>query len=70
MKYILILSMIFISACSGRSSDDTMTDIEICLDQGGEWQGECAFPNEYCRVRAQCKPESEFCPCIDWHAKD
>lgn len=71
MKYLLILSIALLAACGGESSEapQELTEIEICLDQGGEWQGECAFPNEYCLIRSQCKPGAEFCPCAKWALK-
>ena len=69
MKLLIILSVVFIVGCSGESSEE-ITDIEMCLDQGGEWQGECVYANEYCMVRASCKPEATFCPCQEWGIKD
>ena len=71
-KLIIAMIAIAISACGGESSEDSveLAAVEICLDQGGEWQGECAFSGEYCIARAQCKPNAEFCPCVQWTIKD
>lgn len=65
------LLAVLLSACSGESEDPAViTEIEICIDQGGEWQGECTFANEYCAIRVQCKPNAEFCPCDVWGIKE
>lgn len=58
-------------SCGGDGQSSTSAEeVEICLDQGGEWAGECAFANEYCAIRARCKPNADFCPCDTWKLKD
>lgn len=42
MKYLLIVTLSLLTACGG--STEMLTDIEICLDQGGEWaDNQCIY---------------------------
>lgn len=69
MKYILILSAILLSSCGGGTETEPpemLTDIEICLDQGGEWaDDQCVFFDEseyYETLDVMCKMNSQYCP--------
>lgn len=72
MKYLLAISVLTLCACSGEQSKEPpeqLADIEICLDQGGEWQGECVFQGEYCLFYVSCS-KGDSCPCAYWTTKD
>lgn len=66
MKYILILSTMLLASCSGSEAPSMLTDIEICLDQGGEWQGDyCEYEDEKPVNYMFCKPDNgrgQECP--------
>lgn len=70
MKHLIIAICIALSSCGGESNEETLAEIEVCLDSGGEWQGECVYSGEYCIERAQCKPGATFCPCVIWGVKE
>ena len=74
MKYLPIALTLTLAACGGSSNSEApqeLTDIEICLNQSGEWvDGLCRFEGEICLIKAQCKPDAEYCPCIEYGFKD
>jgi hypothetical protein len=67
MKILTLILLIFvISACSGNSSE-ALTDIELCLDQEGEWRdSQCVLPGEICIQPEMCR--QYFCTdsCLTW----
>ena len=67
MKYLLLIILLTLSAChDSETLPDELTDIELCMEQGGEWQGECVFEGEKCFKRAACKANGALCPCEMW----
>ena len=63
MKYLLLIILLTLSSCH---DNETLPDIELCMAQGGEWQGECVFEGEKCLKRVSCANNGEFCPCERW----
>lgn len=63
---ILMVALIAISGCGVTITQEQNDEIILCMDLGGEWQGECVFEGEVCVVRAQCKPEAKLCSCVVW----
>ena len=52
-------------SCGG--SNEMTAEIEMCLDQGGEWtENGCQFEPPKCLVQAYCKVGAEECPCVLW----
>ena len=61
-----LCAFLFAQGCSEiEKESENMLAIEICLDQGGEWDGAgCVYA--YCIQRRMCKQGSEICPCDRW----
>lgn len=66
--FLSLFASFCVTGCGGSEKQTSkekieLVALEVCLDQGGEWDGSCSFGKRACAVRYWCKQESKHCGC-------